>query len=340
MRIALATAEPPIWAQNVYSFPLSILASSEDYLPWFHSHFIQLCVPGPPQGIFFYQPWLTSIDDLLPCPLLKVATLDQQLATNLCRSDVVRFLIDCLQADYYVKLQVDYFHLPPLSGYKRRHFTHPVLICGCDTDEQSFQIRCYDSRGRFAAHRVGFREITEAQNIAEAKQPTILYKYHKAPGPAFHFEFDLDLVVQFMSDYVGSSNSTARFRIIKDYGSVWGVGVYDWLTEQISDLRRQSESRLGDHFRNSFRLLWEHKKVMVARIQYMCAQGYLREETASCNLFAEIERKMNRVRLVMLRWEIERPAGTLERIESWIREIAELESAVLRATLKQLGAGR
>ena len=73
-----------------------------------------------------------------------------------------------------------------------------------------------------------------------------------------------------MSDYVNSEDSTVRFRVIKDYGNVWGIGVYDWLTEQISDLSRRSELGLSDNLINSFRILWEHKKCMVARIQYMC----------------------------------------------------------------------
>ena len=333
----LATAEPPVWGTVVYSFPLSILASRDDYLPWFYSNFIQLCVPDPPPEISFYEPWLTSIEDLLPCPLLKVATLDQELATNLCRSDIVGFLIDCLQAGYCVKLEVDYFYLPPLGGYKQSHHIHPILVFGYDTDEQSIQIRCYDSRGQFAPHRVTFREIRDAHAISpEAKRPTILYKYHKPAEPKFHFSFDPDLVVQFMSDYVNSEDSTVRFRVIKDYGNVWGIGVYDWLTEQISDLSRRSELGLSDNLINSFRILWEHKKCMVARIQYMCKHGYLPEENASCDVFTEIERQTNQVRLVMLRWSFKRQLGTLERVMLWIREIEALEYGVLGATLNQI----
>ena len=338
MRKTLPSAEPPIWGTVVYAFPLSILASSEDYLPWFYSSFIQLCVPNsdPRAGnaeVFLYQPWLTSIDDLLPCPLLKVATLDQELAANLCRSDIINFLIDCLNADYYVKLEVDYFFLPPMQGYKQRHFVHPILIFGYDTDMESFQIRCYDSRGQFAPHQVKFHEIRDAQAIS-GKRPTILYKYRRDPN--FHFAFDPDLVIQFMSDYVNSADSAARFRIIKETVDVWGIGVYDWLTEQISDLSKQDKLGLRSALINSFRILWEHKKCMVARIQYMCEHGYLQEENASLDVFMEIEQKMDMVRLVMLRWSISRRVGTLERVKSWIREIAELENEALRATLKSV----
>ena len=333
----LATAEPPVWGTVVYSFRLSILASRDDCLPWFYSNFIQLCVPDPPPEISFYEPWLTSIEDLLPCPLLKVATLDQELATNLCRSDIVGFLIDCLQAGYCVKLEVDYFYLPPLGGYKQSHHIHPILVFGYDTDEQSIQIRCYDSRGQFAAHRVRFVRsemptlLLPKQNDRRSYTNTTNQRSHK-----FHFSFDPDLVVQFMSDYVNSEDSTVRFRVIKDYGNVWGVGVYDWLTEQISDLSRRSELGLSDNMINSFRILWEHKKCMVARIQYMCKHGYLPEENVSCDVFTEIERKTNQVRLVMLRWSFKRHLGTLERVMLWIREIAELEYRVLGATLNQI----
>ena len=139
-----------------------------------------------------------------------------------------------------------------------------------------------------------------------------------------------------MSDYVDSQDSTHRFRIIKETTAVWGLQVYDWLTEEISGLPRHSELGLSGDLVNSFRVLWEHKKCMVARIQYLCKHGHLQEEKASCDVYADIERRMNKVRLVMMRWSISRRDGTLERVKSWIQEIAELESEVLRATIKQL----
>ena len=115
-----------------------------------------------------------------------------------------------------------------------------------------------------------------------------------------------------------------------------GVEVYDWLTEQISELSEHGQSGLSSDLVNSLRVLWEHKKCMVGRIQYMCKHGYLQEEKASCDVFKEIERKMNKIRLVMLRWENRRHVETLERVKSWIKEIEELESSILRATLSQL----
>ena len=339
-RKVLPTADPPVWATVVYAFPLSILAASKDYLPWFYTNFIQLCVPLPPAAIFFYLPFLKCIADLLPCPLLKVASLDQDLATNLCRSDIVRFLIDCLDADYYVKLEVDYFFLPPMAGYRQHHFTHPVLVFGYDAAAQTFYIRCYDSRGQFAPHQVAFSEIEAAQEISAAKRPTILYKYHIPVEPEFQCSFDLDLVVQFMSDYLDSRDSSARFRVIKDYGNVWGLEVYDWLSEQIDELLRQDVGSISSNLTNSFRLLWEHKKCMVARIQYMCNEGYLSEAPASYEVFSEIERKMSSIRLAMLRWESRGGTQTLESVKFWIQEIAELERRVWRAMLAELRSPR
>ena len=126
---------------------------------------------------------------------------------------------------------------------------------------------------------MGFLEIrrsrADVQAIEETGQPTILYKYHTPLREPFQYRFDADLVRDFMWDYVNEKDSSSRFRIIKDYGSIWGIGVYKWLSMKVSDLSEQNAAGLTDHLRNSFRILWEHKKCILTRIQYMREHGYL-----------------------------------------------------------------
>ena len=50
----------------------------------------------------------------------------------------------------------------------------------------------------------------------------------------------------------------------------------------------------------------------------------------------ELEERMNKVRLAMLRWEVDGRAGTLERATSWLFEIAEIEYELVEATMNRI----
>ena len=59
-RKILPTRQPPLMGYLFYMYPMSILANSDRYLPWFYSHFIQLFYLEGAALKFYIHPFCTT----------------------------------------------------------------------------------------------------------------------------------------------------------------------------------------------------------------------------------------------------------------------------------------
>ena len=345
MRRQLPVGDSPVWSYPDPAFQLSILCQSDDHLPWFYSNFIQLHVHFR-QRLSFYSPPPTNdcAYSSLNCPFLNHAVLAPELLPLLSNKDVVEFLIRCISARNYVRLWVDYFYLSPLPGYQERHFSHPVLIFGFDDRKRNMDILCYDSSGAFGRHEVGFEEILAA-GCASPPTETVIYKVHNGHHPIPSYVFDAQAVSEQMSDYILSADTSARHRMVENgEHKIWGLEVYDWMVRGI-DAIRENPALAGvspgpdvpaHPGINCFRLLWEHKKIMLARIRFMHEKRGMRNIVKYYEVYHEVEQKTNKIRLTMLRYLFHGRERSLQKVTSWLRETATLEREILEGLLDDL----
>lgn len=345
MKKMLPLREPPITSHPLHMYPLAILARDEAYLPWLYDRYIQL-FDFPGETLQFFAPGCRAGDaHWYSCPLLDVQRVEQGVLGALSR-DSVSWFIDSMTRGYYVQVDVDAFHLPGQAEYQMRHSLHQLLLFGYDDQERIFASPGLDREGRFAVFCLPFGELERAMRVPEGGRETrdcptwsaedglgrpriALYRYLGGRRCLF----DLVSVVEQLEDYLRGRNTSRRFRLVATprEGGVWGMSVYGLLREEIGRLGAAP----GDGLPAVLRVLWEHKKIMRGRIEYMERLEYLDPGDGLSTRYGGIEEKANRLRSVMLHRAARSSPIVLEEAQGLLAEIAAAEFGVLEEVLEE-----
>ena len=325
---------PPIVGYTVY--PLSILATRRDYLPWFHSRHIQLyCPRGFPEDrtakFDFYRHPLSR---LAPCPLLETLWLNRNSATD-ARGHIVPFVLDRLDEGHYVQLYANEFYIPDRRKYQRHHYTHALLVFGCDGQNAELDILGYNRQGIFAASKVGFAQLEQAfrrvHYLPDRMDRICLMRYARDKTCGF----DLPLVREQLRDYVYARNTSERFRMLENpVEGTFGLDTYACLLDHC----RRLLARPAFPDIRPLHILWEHKKCMRARIEYMETHRYLSPPGRFSRAYAEIEQEAGTFRMMMLKYGVTKDASLIDRIAVGLDRVREKERVLLEHALAEMAA--
>ncbi len=174
---------------------------------------------------------------------------------------VIRNMID---AGYYVYFTgVDDYYVKGKSWYKELHFIHDGAICGYNQLNKTFCIYAYDSNW---IHQKFWTSQTSFNKGREVLFEKGIYGSLCAIKPRQEkVEFSVETALKGILDYLDSD-----FEKYPEHGegTVRGIVVHEYLAKYIDKLFDGSipYSRMD---RRVFRLVWEHKKVMLERIEKM-----------------------------------------------------------------------
>ena len=352
MQRILPLHSPPIRSYLFHAYPLSILAQADAYLPWLYSTHIQLFnFPGE-ELKFYTHPFCTHHEVrhlyFSTCPFLDVQTIDRQ-ALGLGTADFVPWIVSCIDRGYYVQTDVDFFYLPNRPHYQRHHFIHEVLVSGYDTENRILVLSGFDEQGGYAISHMPFDAVEQASSFTreghiqqalqagrslppwflqamEDRPRVFLYKYL----PDSPYPFDPCAVAEQLADYLSASDTSLRYRLLAAprEGGFWGTAIYRFLQRELKNPAAYRDI--------SWRILWEHKTCMQARLQYMEEQGYLDPEEQLGMRFGAIERKTRSLRLVLLRWKTHQRSDTLMRAGGMLAALAAEEQPLLGRVLEAL----
>lgn len=191
-------------------------------------------------------------------PFLETKMISMKLLKG-CVNQVIRNLID---DGYYVYFTgVDDYYIDGKSWYKERHFNHDGTICGYNQSNKTFCIYAYDSRWIYQKFWTPQKSFNKGR---EAMFKKGIYGYLCAIKPKLvKVEFSIETALQGIMDYLDSD-------IVKypedGEGNVRGIVVQEYIAKYIDKLFDGSipYSRMD---RRVLRLIWEHKKVMLERIE-------------------------------------------------------------------------
>lgn len=338
MKNILPIATPPIIGYLHHAYPLTILAHSMTYLPWLYSHYIQLHCPNNlldsrhsrTMKFNFYR----SPDQRFTIsPYLKVQILNRDLVFK-SPTDIVPFIIACIDKGYYVRLTVDEYFLPDSPAYRKRQFIHETLIYGYN--KQTFIGIGYNKQGDYAAYPIAFSELKQAvlhANLTGHYDPDGLRLFQYDPHAKY--DFDIHLVREHLADLLYACNTSERFRMLANpTDGAYGLATYDCLKHFLA-------SFLSPPFSSDIRpvhILWEHKKCMVERLKYMEMHGYIKLEDGFSVQCDELARKTGMIRMMLLKFRKTRNQDLIRRMCSHLDVLAEEERGLLQDLLDTLEA--
>lgn len=336
---------PPSLAYGHIINPLVVILAHPDTENWFYSNYIQLCSMKHPfvygeedvELMNFFPKYFSDFDSFY----LRVHNITDDII-DLTEDNLISHMIEWIEKGYYIQTFLNEGEIP--GTYMCSHKIHALneqLFYGYNLEEKVFYITVFNEKDHFSESVISFealkkvffsdkcRELVEQCEwlCVGKKYGMNLFKFKEY----VKYEFNLNVVINSLEDYVNASNSAENLSWLtqekKDF--VFGVDVYksliDWLNlhnNEPVDIRSVFE-------------LWDHKKIMYDRIEFLINKGFLTEKK-----YLEEYRKIvdlsNDVRLLIIKYNIIRKRELIDRIINTLNELKNKEVPILENLIADL----
>lgn len=240
---------------------------------------------------------------------------------------VIRNMID---AGYYVYFAgIDDYYVKGKSWYRERHFNHDGVICGYNRLDKTFLIYAYDSNWicqKFWTPQKAFDRGREAM----FKKGLCGFICGIKPIKD-QIEFSLEEALKGISDYLDSD--MIKYPEDGD-GLVRGIAVHEYIAKYIDRLIDGSipYSRMD---RRVFRLIWEHKNVMLERIKKI--EQLLGFGNRMSEEYKPIVSSANLTRMLYASYHLKRRDSLLPLIKEKLLKLEKDEKRLLKSLIAEAG---
>lgn len=335
--------QPPITSYPEHAYLLSVLAVSDDYLPWFFSNFIQLMAVKAPQDsrywFDFYVPCRDHALEVNPCIHLQKWNRDSLDAYKL---DIIDLLMDSIDLGYYIYLYVNEYYIPGSPAYLIKDLSHGNMIFGYNMEDRTFQMAGFLKNLKFTSIEVDFETLEKAFKDNPTIEDFELKMYLFKRREKVNFEFDLQHVVMLLEEYLASANSSERERTFQNplykqpLEGHFGKEVYVCMKK---DLQDECE-RDGTLLVRPMHILWEHKNSMLLRLRYLEQNRDVRLRPGLVERYEKLERSMLLLRNSVIKYYLVRNKSILIQVMDGLDRICLEETQILEALLDDLKGGQ
>lgn len=238
------------------------------------------------------------------------------------------FIRDMIDEGYYVCFTgVDDYYVKGKSWYKERHFNHDGCICGYNQEDKTYCIYAYDINWIYQKFWTP-QAALEAGRKAMVERGVIGDLFCVKPKSDI-VDFQPKLVLVNMKEYLDSS--------LKKYpktgeGEVHGIAVHDYIAMYVDKLYDGSipYERMD---RRVFRLIWEHKKAMLERLEKMEITLGLNNRTSTA--YKRIVAEADKMRMLYASHHMRRRDAVLPVIHTKLIDVKKRERELLKNFIKK-----
>lgn len=319
----LTLVNPVITAHGTVTHINAIIRQSDKSLPWINSNFIQLEY-GDADLLDFHMPLIER-----HCPFIKYQKIERKLI-KLLKIDLIDFFINCLNLDQYVFISVNRYFMPPYEFfYNKINRDHGPIIFGYDTEKKTFDIADYFG-GKYSFKKVSFSEIYEGySNVVNENSAVEIFEFNHDAD----YSFNINNVVNYLSDYVESRNSHQRLGIYYNQPQWnYGLEVYQKLEDVLNEILYKNRSDFRD--RRSFHLFWLHKHLMFKRLIHLEESFLIR--SGRSDAYKIIESNAMLIKNIYLKYLLTKQNNLLNKIIELLKITQIEEQSVLLNVLNDL----
>ena len=223
---------------------------------------------------------------------------------------------------------IDDYYLEGKSFYNERHFNHDGLICGYDQNNKTYQIYAYDQKWIYRQFDVKQSSFDKGRLSAFRQNDYGSICGIKARSD--HVELSPARILYNLRVYL---YSTYEMYPLNEDGLVFGVLVHDFLKMYIDKLADGSILHERMDWR-VFRMFWEHKVVMLERIQKL--EVLLGFDSKLSISYKEVVKEANTIRMLYASHHQKRRDHILPSIANKIMNIKAKELEILPAFINTL----
>ncbi|MGM1049380.1 MAG: hypothetical protein ACQEXX_25035 [Bacillota bacterium] len=325
--LELPIQRPPITCYTYYAYPLSVAQMSSGFYPWFYSQFIQLQIRIKQPDEFFTDFYMSApIGDLSSrYPLLSVNVYQKDMLTDHHLVDLIR---SSIQENKYFYTSIDDFYMPNRPFYKQKHLNHDILIHGYNEQEKVFMMSGFNENNIYQNSTIPYDILVESYLKMRPQEHKESVVYTLSPKREFDYSFNCNDVINQLTDYYKEQNHHYTGPL-KYNAFAYGLGIYEPLVAYLEDVQKYNYP--VDI--KAFHLLWEHKKCMNRRIDYLHELGIIDGNAPS---FLNVENRALFLRNQMLKYRISGNRNLLEKAKTKLMELKELEKKSLDLLLSEI----
>lgn len=321
----------------------SILDCHEITKEWIYSNYIQLqSYELPMSGIDVHIEPSGFVEEF--CPYIICAPISRETVKNLS-DNIVEFFIKCIDSNNYIHTSIDQYYISNArSLWKTRHLIHSIFIIGYDLQEQVFYAGDFTFTGKFSYEKIRFDEMEKAFK----EYDNYIYEndmYFNRLGVSLWrftnkhiYHFDVSHVKKQLTDYINGNPYCKDNRIKYNEEDFFTHGmqpVYNKIINHMSLLiEPQKEKDLNNHYRpvngivKCLHNIFEHKKLMLARIEYMSKNGFLDN---SSEILHEYEQVVNKTIIISnnaIKYRTNRKEALIDKMITSLNELAVDEKLI------------
>lgn len=233
-----------------------------------------------------------------------------------------------LDAGYYVCFGgIDDYYVEGKSWYHECHFNHDGCICGYDQENKTYCIYSYDQNWiyqKFWTSQKSFDEGRKAQ-FKKGQYGSICGIKPKKDQIAFSNETALKKIAEYLDSNMEKYPETAE-------GAVSGIVVHDYIAKYVGKLYDGSIP-YEKMDRRVFRMIWEHKKVMLERIALI--EDALSIDHAISESYRSVVREADNCRMLYAAHHMKQRNSVLPIIQKKLLSLKEKEQELLIELLEK-----
>lgn len=245
------------------------------------------------------------------------------------RKKIVR---DMLAEGYYIQFNgIDDYYVEGKSWYKTRHFAHNGMIYGYDDEKETYSIFAYDKnwiyKGFEVSQKCFWRGMKEGEKLVNDCYITAIKPKSET------IDIDLKSMCFLLKMYLNP-----------ELGKIWlnmnnfihGLEVHDYLCIYLNKIEDNSIPYERADWR-VFRLLWEHKKMMLHRI--IAVEELLGYNNDLSNEYLEIVKMADDIRMMYANYMVRRRDLLLGIIKSKLLRVKNAEMDVITRLVNMIQKG-
>jgi hypothetical protein len=325
----LPLTEPPVMGYLHHAYMLSIIGKSASFEDWFHSSYIQIYNDYLTGGLNFYEHDFTRFQQ----PLLSHHSMCID-AFKKGSYDIVEFAKNGMDTDYYFYTFVDEKYIPGKTAYKlKQSFPHEVLLHGYDEATSLFQAVGFSDKFQYEKFTISYEDFAQGFNHLKMTAKYMNNIHLLKPSEA-EYPFRLKQVTGLLEDYYLSRNTSEQYSMVRTpFQSAFGMAVYDFLIEYFEKVMK-GKAQLTV---NSLHILWEHKKCMMSRVQYMQKKYSMLLDYDIAPL-KEVERLAYKTRDELIVFSMTNDPKCFQNIIKYLNQLKEKEKIAIGQLLDRISA--
>lgn len=312
----------PIYSTYHYAPGSATLVNNPSIRNWYMNEIMILtCVRDFLNGLS------TPQIDVVKSSWLDNPYLDKIFYNTQHLNGYVHYLIRNLIDDgYYVCFSdIDDYYVEGKSWYHERHFLHDGCICGYDPQNKTYCIYAYDQNWIYQKFWTTQKSFDAGRKSSFKKGKFGCICGIKPITDCV--EFSHEIALKKIAEYLDSD--------IKKYpempeGYVFGIVVHDYIAKYVERLCDGSipYERMD---RRVFRMIWEHKKAMLERIQLI--ERALQLGSSISNEYVTVVREADTCRMLYAAHHMKRRDTVLPIIQKKLMDLKACEQELLESLL-------